>query len=66
VAEPLPIAHTADGQVLTLLPGLGNRHGLITGATGTAAGSAARSMASSVARSMMRGTFGTLLGRSPR
>jgi DNA helicase HerA-like ATPase len=35
VAEPLPIAQTADGQVLTLLPGLGNRHGLITGATGT-------------------------------
>jgi hypothetical protein len=35
VAEPLPIARTADGQVLTLLPGMANRHGLVTGATGT-------------------------------
>ena len=33
--EPLPIARTADGRELTLLPGLANRHGLVTGATGT-------------------------------
>jgi DNA helicase HerA-like ATPase len=32
---PLPIARTADGRELSLLPGLANRHGLITGATGT-------------------------------
>ena len=35
MAEPLIIARTAEGQPLTLLPGLANRHGLITGATGT-------------------------------
>jgi DNA helicase HerA-like ATPase len=35
VVEPLPFAHTADGRDLALLPGLSNRHGLITGATGT-------------------------------
>ena len=34
-AAPLPIARTADGRDLHLLPGLANRHGLITGATGT-------------------------------
>jgi DNA helicase HerA-like ATPase len=34
-ASPLPIARTADGRDLNLLPGLANRHGLITGATGT-------------------------------
>ena len=34
-AKPLPIAKTADGVELCLLPGLANRHGLITGATGT-------------------------------
>ena len=33
--EPLLIARTADGRDLGLLPGLANRHGLITGATGT-------------------------------
>lgn len=32
--DPLPIARNADG-VLPLLPALANRHGLITGATGT-------------------------------
>ncbi len=32
---PLPIARTADGTDLNLLPALSNRHGLITGATGT-------------------------------
>ena len=31
----LPIAKTLDGRELGLLPGLANRHGLITGATGT-------------------------------
>ena len=34
-ASPLPIARTADGRDLNLLPALANRHGLITGATGT-------------------------------
>ena len=33
--EPLLIARTADGRDLGLLPGFANRHGLITGATGT-------------------------------
>jgi DNA helicase HerA-like ATPase len=32
--DPLPIAINKDGE-LSLLPGLANRHGLITGATGT-------------------------------
>ena len=31
----LVIAHTTDGKTLALLPALANRHGLITGATGT-------------------------------
>ncbi len=35
MAEPLVIAHTTDGTSLALLPALANRHGLITGATGT-------------------------------
>src|SRR5580765_2324417 len=35
MSSPLPIARTADGRDLMLLPGLANRHGLITGATGT-------------------------------
>ncbi|MCY7371694.1 MAG: DUF853 domain-containing protein [Polaromonas sp.] len=34
MAEPLPIAKNANAQC-ELLPGLANRHGLITGATGT-------------------------------
>src|SRR6187401_473699 len=33
--EPLNIARTPDGRDLAILPGLANRHGLITGATGT-------------------------------
>src|SRR5690606_36165373 len=33
--EPLLFARTHDGRELGLLPGLANRHGLITGATGT-------------------------------
>ncbi len=33
--EPLAFARTHDGRELGLLPGLANRHGLITGATGT-------------------------------
>src|SRR5947207_546267 len=32
--DPLPIARNSDGE-LALLPALANRHGLITGATGT-------------------------------
>jgi uncharacterized protein len=35
MSDPLPIARTAAGAELALLPGLANRHGLITGATGT-------------------------------
>ncbi len=35
MSEPLAIAKTATGTELALLPGLANRHGLITGATGT-------------------------------
>ncbi|MEO8739938.1 MAG: helicase HerA-like domain-containing protein [Casimicrobiaceae bacterium] len=32
--SPLPIARNAEGEIV-LLPGMSNRHGLITGATGT-------------------------------
>ena len=32
--DPLPIARNAAGEI-ALLPALANRHGLITGATGT-------------------------------
>jgi DNA helicase HerA-like ATPase len=35
MAEPFVIARTADGHDLTFVPAMGNRHGLITGATGT-------------------------------
>ena len=35
MTDALSIARTADGTDLDLLPGLANRHGLITGATGT-------------------------------
>src|ERR1700751_2081647 len=35
MSEPLVIAKTTTGTELALLPGLANRHGLITGATGT-------------------------------
>ena len=35
MAQPLPIAKVPGGSVLNLLPALSNRHGLITGATGT-------------------------------
>src|SRR5919106_183631 len=35
MAEPLVIAHATDGTSLALLPAMANRHGLITGATGT-------------------------------
>jgi len=35
MTDPFPIARTAAGQDLLFLPALANRHGLITGATGT-------------------------------
>jgi DNA helicase HerA-like ATPase len=35
MADPLVLARTGDGRDLALLPALANRHGLITGATGT-------------------------------
>jgi DNA helicase HerA-like ATPase len=35
MSEPLLFARTPDGRDLALLPALANRHGLITGATGT-------------------------------
>src|SRR5262245_16668002 len=35
MADPLIIASTASGKALELLPSMANRHGLITGATGT-------------------------------
>jgi hypothetical protein len=35
MVDPLPVALTAAGVELALLPALANRHGLITGATGT-------------------------------
>ena len=33
--EPFVIARTADGADVEFVPGMGNRHGLITGETGT-------------------------------
>ncbi len=33
--EPLPIAVTTDGRSIGILPRMANRHGLVTGATGT-------------------------------
>src|SRR6188472_2382124 len=35
MAEPFVLAHTADGKDVVFRPALANRHGLITGATGT-------------------------------
>jgi DNA double-strand break repair helicase HerA and related ATPase len=35
MTEPLIVAKTAAGTELSILPGMSNRHGLITGATGT-------------------------------
>ena len=35
MSEPFVIARTADGREVEFLPALANRHGLITGATGT-------------------------------
>ena len=35
MTTPIPVARTTAGTDLELLPGLANRHGLITGATGT-------------------------------
>ena len=35
MANPLLIAKSTDGKELSILPALANRHGLITGATGT-------------------------------
>jgi DNA helicase HerA-like ATPase len=35
MADPFPIARTGAGTVIDLLPSRANRHGLITGATGT-------------------------------
>ena len=34
MAQPLTLAY-ANGQPISLLPAMANRHGLITGATGT-------------------------------
>jgi DNA helicase HerA-like ATPase len=35
MAQPLTIAKTSSGQEIQLLPAMANRHGLVTGATGT-------------------------------
>jgi DNA helicase HerA-like ATPase len=35
MTEPFTVARTAQGRSLDMLPGMANRHGLITGATGT-------------------------------
>jgi DNA helicase HerA-like ATPase len=35
MSDPLVVARTGDGRELALLPAMANRHGLITGATGT-------------------------------
>src|SRR6187200_3595497 len=35
MSDPLIIARTSDGTELEILPQMANRHGLITGATGT-------------------------------
>jgi DNA helicase HerA-like ATPase len=35
MAQPLTIAKTSSGHEIQLLPAMANRHGLVTGATGT-------------------------------
>lgn len=35
MSEPIAVARTASGTTLEILPGMANRHGLVTGATGT-------------------------------
>jgi hypothetical protein len=35
MSEPFIVARTAEGRELSFNPGMGNRHGLVTGATGT-------------------------------
>src|SRR5512147_1483757 len=35
MVEPFPVAKTSEGKEIAFRPALGNRHGLITGATGT-------------------------------
>jgi DNA helicase HerA-like ATPase len=35
MAEPIDVAKTTQGKIVQLLPAMANRHGLVTGATGT-------------------------------
>jgi hypothetical protein len=49
MTRPLPIVQSADGE-LSLLPALANRHGLITGATGTGKTVTLQSLAESFSR----------------
>ena len=65
--QPLPIAKSS--RELFLLPALANRHGLITGATGTGKTVTLQVMAarfsaigSEVCRRIIRGVLGSILG----
>ena len=69
--QPLPMAKSS--RELGLLPGLANRHGLITGATRTAKTVTLQVMAerfsaigSEVSRRIIRGVLGSLLGGGSR
>jgi hypothetical protein len=69
--QPLPIARSS--RELYLLPGLANRHGLITGATGTGKTVTLQVMAerfsaigSEVGRRIIRGVLGSILGGGSR
>ncbi len=53
MSEPLLIARTPDTE-LFLLPGMANRHGLITGATGTGKTVTLQKLAESHRKSVFR------------
>jgi type II secretory ATPase GspE/PulE/Tfp pilus assembly ATPase PilB-like protein len=76
MAAPLLLAKNERVE-LELLPALANRHGLITGATGTGKtvtmqalaqrlSSAARAIGSELGRQIMRGLLGSILGGGRR
>ena len=69
MTEPLIVARAATAE-LALLPAFANRHGCITGATGTGktimAKSAARSTGPAISRGLVRGVLVSLLGGKRR
>lgn len=57
MSAPLLIARTPDTE-LFLLPGMANRHGLITGATGTGKTVTLQKLAESLFRDWRTGIYG--------